>query len=43
MDEPGLLEAPLPAAGTLEGPGNLGIIMEISINSDRCSRHFTKF
>lgn len=23
LDEPGLLEAPLPAAGTLEGPGNL--------------------
>lgn len=23
FDEPGLLEAPLPAAGTLEGPGNL--------------------
>lgn len=23
LDEPGLLEAPLPAAGTREGPGNL--------------------
>lgn len=23
FDDPGLLEAPLPAAGTLEGPGNL--------------------
>lgn len=23
LDDPGLLEAPLPAAGTLEGPGNL--------------------
>lgn len=43
LDEPGLLEAPLPAAGTLEGPGNLGIIIEISINSDRCSLHSTTF